>query len=73
MLSEALALAEKRGVGRAAVLSFVEAFLPAPSIVGYARRIAEGALEAGQGFTVDLGLKDGARGAASFSVFVLVG
>jgi 3-hydroxyisobutyrate dehydrogenase-like beta-hydroxyacid dehydrogenase len=33
MLSEAMALAEKHGLGRGAVLSFVEAFMPAPPIV----------------------------------------
>lgn len=58
MLSEGMALAEKHGVGRDAVVEFVEAFFPAPPIVGYARRIAADDFDAGSGFTVDLALKD---------------
>jgi len=63
MLSEGLALAEKHGVAKESVLGFVEAFFPAPPIVGYCRRIVDDDLEAGAGFTVELALKDGAAAA----------
>uniref|UniRef100_A0A383VVZ5 6-phosphogluconate dehydrogenase NADP-binding domain-containing protein n=1 Tax=Tetradesmus obliquus TaxID=3088 RepID=A0A383VVZ5_TETOB len=57
-MCEALTLADKNSIPREDMLAFVDAFFPAPSIQGYARRIASESLDAGAGFTVDLALKD---------------
>ncbi|KAF6266805.1 hypothetical protein COO60DRAFT_15093 [Scenedesmus sp. NREL 46B-D3] len=57
-MCEALTLSDKNNIPREDMLAFVDAFFPAPSIQGYARRIATESLDAGAGFTVDLALKD---------------
>ncbi|KAJ2806978.1 hypothetical protein H4R20_001470 [Coemansia guatemalensis] len=60
-LGEAYAVAHESGISRELYLKFVEEVLPAPPIVGYARKMAEEGGEASKsqvGFTVRGGLKD---------------
>lgn len=58
IMCEALTLADKNGIPRDTFLAFVDAFYPCKPIQGYARRAAEEQLDPGQGFTVDLAIKD---------------
>ncbi|KAJ2077421.1 hypothetical protein H4R24_005148 [Coemansia sp. RSA 988] len=60
-LGQAFAVAHESGISRELYLKFVEEVLPAPPIVGYARKMAEEDGEASKsqvGFTVRGGLKD---------------
>jgi len=58
MLGEGMTLAEKNGVGRAHFMEWFAEFFSGPGITGYGHRIAADDFHAGQGFTVELGLKD---------------
>ncbi|SCV67709.1 BQ2448_5320 [Microbotryum intermedium] len=58
LLSEAMTLADKTGVGSDLLLSFVKDFIPAPSWIGYGTKIATNSFEGDSGFTVEGGLKD---------------
>eukprot|EP00878_Enallax_costatus_P025434 GHUV01027211.1.p1 GENE.GHUV01027211.1~~GHUV01027211.1.p1 ORF type:complete len:161 (+),score=46.01 GHUV01027211.1:110-592(+) len=50
-MCEALTLSDKNDIPRDDILAFIEAFFPAPSIQGYAKRMATESLDAGAGFT----------------------
>lgn len=56
-LSEAFALAEKAGLKVEKVLEVMQAFLPAPPLLGYGFRMAQNAFSP-PGFSLRLGLKD---------------
>ncbi|GAX83678.1 hypothetical protein CEUSTIGMA_g11103.t1 [Chlamydomonas eustigma] len=58
LLGEAMSLCETNGIGRESYLEFIKEMFPAPSMVGYATRIARDELDAGTGFSVQGGLKD---------------
>ncbi|GFR40341.1 hypothetical protein Agub_g883 [Astrephomene gubernaculifera] len=58
LLAEGMTLAEKNGISRDLYSSFISEMLPAPIVTGYCGRMAADAFQAGQGFTVTLGLKD---------------
>lgn len=58
MLSETMTLADKTGVGSDRVLEWVQEFYPAPSALGYGKKILENNFQGENGFTLNGGIKD---------------
>ncbi|GAA5913920.1 NAD(P)-dependent oxidoreductase [Sporobolomyces salmoneus] len=58
LLAESMTLADKSGVGSELLYEFIKEFLPAPSFIGYGKKILENSFEGETGFTATGGLKD---------------
>lgn len=58
MLSETMTLADKTGVGSDRLYEFLEEFYPAPSALGYGKKILESNFKGENGFTLNGGIKD---------------
>ncbi|GAA5829479.1 hypothetical protein JCM3766R1_001113 [Sporobolomyces carnicolor] len=58
LLAESMTLADKSGVGAELLFEFIKEFLPAPSFIGYGKKILENNFEGETGFTATGGLKD---------------
>ncbi|CAO1634943.1 unnamed protein product [Parajaminaea phylloscopi] len=58
MLSESMTLAEKTGVGADRLYEFIEEFFPAPSAIGYGKKILTQNFKSSEGFTLSGGIKD---------------
>ncbi|CAO1626497.1 unnamed protein product [Sympodiomycopsis kandeliae] len=58
ILAETMTLAEKSGVGADRFYEFISEFFPAPSIVGYGKKLLDHNFNSSSGFTLDNGLKD---------------
>ncbi|GAA5998206.1 hypothetical protein JCM5350_000546 [Sporobolomyces pararoseus] len=58
LLAESMTLADKSGVGSELLYEFIKEFLPAPSFIGYGKKILENNFEGETGFTATGGLKD---------------
>ncbi|KAK2461459.1 hypothetical protein APHAL10511_005922 [Amanita phalloides] len=58
ILAEAFTMADKSGIEPHRVLELVQDILPAPPIVNYANKIANGLFDGSKGFSIDGGIKD---------------
>lgn len=58
MLSEAMTLADKTGVGSDRLYEWLEEFYPAPSALGYGKKILDSNFTGENGFTLSGGIKD---------------
>ncbi|GAA96143.1 uncharacterized protein L969DRAFT_91597 [Mixia osmundae IAM 14324] len=58
LLAESMTLADKSGVGSETLFSFLEAFMPAPSILGYGKKMVDDNFDGTSGFSLDGGIKD---------------
>ncbi|PWN50511.1 6-phosphogluconate dehydrogenase C-terminal domain-like protein [Violaceomyces palustris] len=58
MLSETMTLADKTGVGSERLYEFLEEFYPAPSALGYGKKIMTNNFQGENGFTLEGGIKD---------------
>ncbi|KAN0064797.1 hypothetical protein ACQY0O_001854 [Thecaphora frezii] len=58
MLSETMTLADKTGVGAERLYEFLEEFYPAPSALGYGKKILTNNFHGENGFTLNGGIKD---------------
>jgi len=58
LLAEQFTLADQTGVGAELLFEFVKEFLPAPSFLGYGKKILDNNFEGRTGFTSQGGLKD---------------
>ncbi len=58
MLSETMTLADKTGVGSDRVYEWLEEFFPAPSALGYGKKILDSNFQGENGFTLNGGIKD---------------
>lgn len=58
MLSECMTLAEKTGCGAERFSEFVSEFFPAPSAIGYTKKILEQKFLSDEGFSLNGGIKD---------------
>lgn len=58
ILAETMTLAEKTGVGAGRFFEFIEEFFPAPSAIGYGKKILEHNFNSDEGFSLDGGIKD---------------
>ncbi|WWD17269.1 hypothetical protein CI109_101707 [Kwoniella shandongensis] len=59
LLGEAYALGDSVGLDPDVYHNFLEQFIPAPPLLAYSSNISKGLYTAGQGFSIDGGLKDG--------------
>ncbi|KZT54131.1 hypothetical protein CALCODRAFT_22767 [Calocera cornea HHB12733] len=58
MLSEAMTMAEKSGLGGELFYSFIKDMFPAPSFIGYGAKILTDDFDGSKGFAIEGGLKD---------------
>lgn len=58
MLSETMTLADKTGVGSDRVYEWLQEFYPAPSALGYGKKILDSNFQGENGFTLNGGIKD---------------
>lgn len=58
ILAETMTLAEKTGVGSDRFYEFIQEFFPAPSAIGYGKKILEHQFNSEEGFSLDGGIKD---------------
>ncbi|GAA5874025.1 hypothetical protein JCM5296_001064 [Sporobolomyces johnsonii] len=58
LLAEAMTLADKSGVGSDLLYEFIKEFMPAPSFIGYGKKILDNNFSGETGFTAVGGLKD---------------
>jgi len=58
ILAESMTLADKCGVGSDLLCEFVEKFMPAPSMIGYSKKILNDKFDSAIGFPLTGGMKD---------------
>jgi len=58
LLAETMTLADKSGVGSELLYDLIQVFFPAPSFLGYGKKIMTNSFSGEEGFTLSGGIKD---------------